>query len=60
MSLHHSFMWHLLKEDKGHIRPQYFSVYLKEIYPVAFNPLDDGGKAKYEFGKDKRFYRMIR
>ena len=57
MSLHRSFMWHLLKEDSEHMRLLYSSVYGKEIYPVAINDFDC--KARYEFDSKAR-YGMIR
>jgi len=43
-----------------HKRNEYNSIYGKIIYPVAFNPLDEGGKSVYVFDNRKCYYEMIR
>ena len=56
-SVHHSFMWHLLKENTEHMRSIYSSIYGKEIYPVAV--FDFKEKGYYDF-TSKSKYNMVR
>lgn len=56
-SVHHSFVYHLLKEDTEHIRPYYSTIYGKEIYPVAICEFKN--KGYYNFS-NKSKYIMIR
>ena len=50
----------LFKDITEHQRNYYNSIWGKELYPVAFNPLDDDEENyKYDFGSRSR-YHMIR
>ena len=57
MSVHHSFSWHLLKENKEHLPTTYSSIYGKEIYSVAVFDFEE--KGYYDF-ENKSRYNMVR
>ncbi len=59
MSIHSSFMRHLLKENTGHQKNIFSEIIAKEIYPVAFNPFDRKTTAWGVF-ENKCRYEMVR
>ena len=73
MCIHRSFMHHLLKEDSDHMKHFNSGIIGKEIYPVAYNPLNvhidvkNDCKHRYRkdiylnlFNNDKKKYMIIR
>ena len=50
----------IISDDyKEHQSNHYSSIWGKEIYPVAFNPIEENrGRAKYDFRKNNRYKMM--
>lgn len=48
------------EEEGNHRNMRYNNIYGKNIYPVAFNPLDNKRKSYYKFNYQRNRYEMIR